>query len=338
MKSFKSIKNLVVQFLSCVLLILIVACSDQETESNHQSLTQDADLVSIRHDAEVKNPSAHLIRQLYQPKRGQVLIVPHRGHWRQAPENSIRAIQESLQLGVILVEIDIRETADGHFVLIHDKTLDRTTTGKGRVNHHTYEQLKSFRLRNGYGLPTDQKIPSLIDALTLVEGHALLYLDKSDGKIKDVVRYLNESDLDNSLDRVVFYGRKSVVELEDELGETLYRIHYMPKVGDRLDQPDQYVQDFLTTPGLNIPGFILDFATLASPVLETVPLMTEQDKHVWMSPLWTDLTAGLTDDAAVDDPDKNWGKLIQLGATMLCTDRPSRLKSYLDSRVTLVHP
>ena len=48
---------------------------------------------------------------------------------KNAPENSIQAIQNCIDMGVDMVEIDIRKTKDGHLVLMHDRTIDRTTNG-----------------------------------------------------------------------------------------------------------------------------------------------------------------------------------------------------------------
>lgn len=61
----------------------------------------------------------------------EILVVSHRADWRNAPENSLQAIQNCIQMGVDMIEIDLKKTKDGHLILMHDKTLNRTTTGKG---------------------------------------------------------------------------------------------------------------------------------------------------------------------------------------------------------------
>ena len=63
--------------------------------------------------------------------RDYVFVVMHRGDWRNFPENSKGAILSSIRLGADIVELDVHMTKDGRFILNHDKTLDRTTTGKG---------------------------------------------------------------------------------------------------------------------------------------------------------------------------------------------------------------
>ena len=54
-------------------------------------------------------------------EEGKVSVISHRGDWRNTPENSIRAIQNCIDLGVNMVEIDIKKTKDNELILLHDK-------------------------------------------------------------------------------------------------------------------------------------------------------------------------------------------------------------------------
>lgn len=84
-----------------------------------------------------------LIVNLEDSENKEIIVVAHRGDWRHAPENSLQAIKNCIDMGVDMVEIDIRKTKDGQLVLMHDGTVDRTTNGKGRVSDLTLESLKS---------------------------------------------------------------------------------------------------------------------------------------------------------------------------------------------------
>ena len=66
-----------------------------------------------------------------EPASQSILIVSHRADWRNAPENSLQAIQNCIDMGADMVEIDLKKTKDGHLVLMHDKTINRTMTGTG---------------------------------------------------------------------------------------------------------------------------------------------------------------------------------------------------------------
>ncbi len=72
-----------------------------------------------------------IIQELKNTNSNSILVIAHRGDWRNAPENSILAIEKAVAMGVDIIEIDIQKTRDGQLVLMHDETVDRTTNGKG---------------------------------------------------------------------------------------------------------------------------------------------------------------------------------------------------------------
>jgi hypothetical protein len=72
------------------------------------------------------------------------LWVIHRGGEVERPENTMVAITHSVELGARYIEIDLHATDDGKIVLLHDDTLDRTTSGSGRVGEHTWAQIRDL--------------------------------------------------------------------------------------------------------------------------------------------------------------------------------------------------
>lgn len=70
------------------------------------------------------------------------LSVAHRGHSIAYPENTLEAYRKAIELGVEMIECDVNITRDGQLVMIHDSTLDRTTTGSGLVSAATWEELQ----------------------------------------------------------------------------------------------------------------------------------------------------------------------------------------------------
>jgi len=84
----------------------------------------------------------------------RVAIVGHRGAAGHAPENTLAAIQKGIDLGVDFVEIDVRRTADGVLVALHDETVNRTTNGKGRVDRLSLRDVKRFNAGDGEHIPT----------------------------------------------------------------------------------------------------------------------------------------------------------------------------------------
>jgi glycerophosphoryl diester phosphodiesterase len=99
---------------------------------------------------------------------GRVRVAAHRGGAALWPENSLLAHRNALGLGVDFLETDVHLTADGEVVVVHDATLDRTTTGRGPVRALTLADLAGVTLRGADGAPTDERLPRLADLLDLV--------------------------------------------------------------------------------------------------------------------------------------------------------------------------
>ena len=72
------------------------------------------------------------------------LSVAHRGHSIAYPENTLEAYRKAIELGVEMIECDVNITRDGRLVMMHDPTLDRTTTGSGRVGAATWEEIQGL--------------------------------------------------------------------------------------------------------------------------------------------------------------------------------------------------
>src|SRR5581483_3611346 len=92
---------------------------------------------------------------------GRPLVAAHRGGARLWPENSLLAFRNAVALGVDFVETDVHLTADGEVVVLHDPTLDRTTTGRGPVRDARLADLAALRLRAADGRVTDEPLPTL---------------------------------------------------------------------------------------------------------------------------------------------------------------------------------
>ncbi|MGE5357938.1 MAG: glycerophosphodiester phosphodiesterase family protein, partial [Bacteroidales bacterium] len=81
------------------------------------------------------------------------LVAAHRGQPDQgAAENALSSFRASLAAGVPFLEIDIATTRDGQLALMHDDTLDRTTTGAGKVGDHTWAEIQAVKLKTPAGV------------------------------------------------------------------------------------------------------------------------------------------------------------------------------------------
>jgi glycerophosphoryl diester phosphodiesterase len=86
-----------------------------------------------------------------------MLIIGHRGAKAIEPENTLRALAKGMECADF-VEIDVRMSRDNELVVIHDRTLERTTNGKGQVNDFTLEQLKELDAGKGEKIPTLKEV------------------------------------------------------------------------------------------------------------------------------------------------------------------------------------
>jgi glycerophosphoryl diester phosphodiesterase len=96
---------------------------------------------------------------------GRPAIAAHRGGARLWPENSLTAFRGALGLGVDLVELDVHQTRDGEVVVVHDPTLERTTTGHGAVGDLTWAELSPVSIRG----TADERLPRLAEVLALLQ-------------------------------------------------------------------------------------------------------------------------------------------------------------------------
>jgi len=124
----------------------------------------------------------------------RVLRIGHRGAAGHDPENTLAAIQKGIALGVDFVEIDLRRTADRVLVVLHDKTVNRTTNGKGRVDQLSLQEVKKFNAGNG------EHIPTLKEVLKVAAGEAGLMLElKVKGMAQQTAEVLGSETLSSTL-------------------------------------------------------------------------------------------------------------------------------------------
>lgn len=106
--------------------------------------------------------------------------IAHRGASGKglAPENTLAAIEKAIEIGVDAVEIDIHLTADGHVVVIHDRTVDRTTNGAGPVDQMTLDELKRLDAGSWFAREfVGERVPTLQEVLDLVGWRTLVLIE-----------------------------------------------------------------------------------------------------------------------------------------------------------------
>ena len=98
-------------------------------------------------------------QEFLNPESEYVLVAAHRACHKQAPENSLLAIENAIRHGIDIIEIDVRITKDRIPVLMHDGTIDRTTTGNGNIEEIAYEGLDDVFLKGRKGRTINSTSP-----------------------------------------------------------------------------------------------------------------------------------------------------------------------------------
>ena len=92
-----------------------------------------------------------------------MLKIGHRGAKGYEPENTLISFEKAIAMGADGIELDVHLSIDGHLIVIHDETIDRTTNGKGAVNQLTLQELKSFKINNKQEIPTLEEVLDLVN-------------------------------------------------------------------------------------------------------------------------------------------------------------------------------
>lgn len=116
-------------------------------------------------------------------------VTAHRGFSYIAPENTLYAFESAVETGADYIELDVQLTADKQLVVFHDKTIDRTTDGKGELSNYTYDELQEFSAGSWYGKNgefDDAKIMLFSDVLETVGNDIMLNVEiKNHGNVKE---------------------------------------------------------------------------------------------------------------------------------------------------------
>ncbi|MDP5158196.1 MAG: glycerophosphodiester phosphodiesterase family protein [Flaviramulus sp.] len=161
------------------------------------------------YDNEVVATSNGVIEKIIKKSDRNVLVCAHRAFHKNAPENSLKSIQDAIAANIDIAEIDIRTTKDSVLVLMHDDYIDRTTTGKGLLKDYTYCQLQEFNLKINDSV-TSYKVPKLSDILVLAKDKIILNLDLKDIKPLSFYMLLKEYEMEHNV--MSFIWNKETIE------------------------------------------------------------------------------------------------------------------------------
>lgn len=271
---------------------------------------------------------ASKLTDVFSGKDKSILVAAHRGDWRIAPENSLKALQSCIVQGFDMMELDVKMTRDSVLVVMHDQTIDRTTNGKGNVSDYTLEEIRKFRLRNGLGRVTNNDIPTFKELMLVAKGKILINVDKGNDHLKEVFDVLKETGTTN----------QSIVNIGDNLNyQKLTQTIQVPS-----DAYIMVVVNMARPEALDlIKSYLQMKKSMIQPIFNTDTLsnlkslaVIAKDQRIWLNSLWPSLNGGHDDDRAVEQNQKeeSWGWLIAHKPVILQSDRPEALIKYLRSK------
>ncbi len=239
----------------------------------------------------------------------EIRVIAHRGDSAHFPENTRSAFRSAMEKGADLVELDSHATKDGRLVVLHDSTLDRTTSAKEvfgvtgvAVAAKEWAQIKDLEA-GSWKDPKfkGERLPTLEDSLKTIQAGSKTLLERKSGSALEHVKLLER----------LGYTESLVVQSFD--WDFLAAVKYWnPKIrmaalcGE--DVTPERVQDLVRL-GVPIAAWKHDKLNQAS-----VRLLREKGFEIWT---WT-----------VDEP-KDWRRLVDLGVNGIITNKPGELQEWL---------
>lgn len=170
--------------------------------------------------------SAQDLHRFFTYKEGNKPIISgHRGGMVKGfPENSIATFENTLKHAPAFYEIDPRLTKDSVIVLLHDETLDRTTTGRGKLSNYRWEELKGVRLKDPEGNLTEYGIPTLVEAIEWARGKTILNLDFKDVPVEMIADIIEKHEA-NSFVMLTVHSPEHALFYLDRDPESTFSAH-----------------------------------------------------------------------------------------------------------------
>lgn len=277
------------------------------------------------------NRAEMIAAQIHNPNSKYVVVACHRGDWRNYPENSIPAIESIIRMGADIMELDLKLTKDSVLVLSHDWTIDRCTTGKGRVSDYTLDELKQFRLRRAHGVATDSlHICTLREALECCKDRICVNVDQGYEYYDMVLAITEELGV---TDQILIKGKHSVASVAEKMAAHEHNMMYMPIIDIQKEQGQKLFQEYMDTKTVPL-AYEVCWKKLTPEVSDCFKKVVESGSKLWVNTIWGSLCGYLDDDKALDcgDPAKVYDQVIAFGPSFIQTDRPEQLLKYLRSK------
>ena len=289
-----------------------------------------AALVSAACGPKYANKAEKVVAELHNPNSKYVVVVAHRGDWRNYPENSIPAIESVIRMGVDIVELDLKMTSDSVLVLSHDGTCNRTTTGKGPISTMTLDSLKGFNLKYAHGVKSPHKMPTLKEALEVCKDRIVVNIDQGYQYYDQVIAITEELGV---TDQILIKGKRMLADVNAKMAEYEHNMMYMPIIDILYPKGADLFNQYMEAGEVPL-AYEVCFAELNDTVRDCCKKVIESGSKLWVNTLWASLNGGYDDNAAFEakDPAEVYDVILDLGTSIIQTDRPEMLIKYLEKK------
>lgn len=275
-----------------------------------------------------RNRAMDIVAEINNPKSEKILVASHRGDWRNHPENSLPAMNSAINMGVDIIELDLALTKDSVLVVCHDRTLDRTTSGKGLISEWTLDSIRTLTLRSGHNGATMLKMPTLREALLECKDRAVVNIDKGYEYYDLIIGLTDELGV---TEQMLIKGNKPLDKCMKKINSYPHKMIYMPILNFNKKNVKKLADGYLSS-GITPVAYEVVWPVYNDDVKNTLKRIHDSGSKLWVNALWPLHNGGLCDDAAMyGDPKEVYGKLLETGASFVQTDRPQLLLEYLRS-------
>jgi len=299
-----------INFFGLLVFLGYLACSSPQTS------TVNAIAGHLQHSIVVTSTAEARDFYTWSPDRIPMVSAHRGGPYPGFPENSLEAFENTLKHTPSIIEFDVALTKDSVLVLMHDNSLDRTTTGKGRVIDHTYEEIQEFFLVDKEGTITTFKVPTLEEVLAWGKGRTLFTVDiKREVPFEMIIDAIKKQEAE---------PYAAVITYSLEAAKKIHRLHpdLMLSVSIRNEEELARFQ----SSGIPVDRWIAFTGTS-----ERTP---EFNKQLHELGVFTILgTLGNLDRSAIARGDQLYAGFVQNGADILATDRPIEAAKAIESLI-----
>ncbi len=250
---------------------------------------------------------------------GAALVSAHRGGPRAGlPENAVETFAATLANAPALIEADVATSSDGVLFLLHDDTLDRTTTGSGLASETPWAGIRPLKLRDADGAPTGFSPPTFADALAFLKDRTILQVDfKKSTRYEDVIA------------EIIRQGAEDRVILIAYTMAQAARLHQLaPSMMISLSVSTQ--TDLNRAVAAGVPADrILGFTGIEEPKPRLFSILNGQDIEVIFGTLGG--RDAIDDQIEASGDDSLYARIAAMGADIIATDRPLAAQLALDA-------